>query len=356
MSSREPEEPAVDKSEASHFVRRLIDSVEIGLGLVDLDTGAALLVNERLERWLDGGALSDFLARVPDLNWPAPDIKPGEMRESACEIKVGRRIHALALRITALSNAHQRLLAIEARDVSKLKELEYMMDSYAKMLERSERAVRREKERAEKLLLNIMPKQIFDEIRDVGVSTPQRYDACSVLMLDFVDFTEMAVAQDPSALVAELNDVFTAFDRIVEQFGCERIKTIGDAYIAVSGLPEASADHAGNIARVSLRMVRYLERRNAGQKSQWRCRIGISSGPVVGSMIGVHKFVYDIFGPGVNLAARLEAVSEPMQITVCDPMAAALRGEFLLQEIGEAELKGFGQRQLYRLIDEAMRR
>jgi multidrug efflux pump subunit AcrA (membrane-fusion protein) len=96
-----------------------------------------------------------------------------------------------------------------------------------------------------------MPRQIYDEIKQIGVSTPQRYDECSVLMLDFVGFTELSVSHEPSALVAELNDIFTAFDRIAEPFGCERIKTLGDAYIAVCGLPEPAPDHAVSIARVA---------------------------------------------------------------------------------------------------------
>ena len=118
--------------------------------------------------------------------------------------------------------------------------------------------------------------------------------------------------------MAELNDIFSAFDRIVEMFGCERIKTFGDAYLAVSGLPGGERRPCGlEIARVALRMRRYIERRNASHPTPWLCRIGINTGPVIGSIVGVQKYVYDIFGPAVNLAARLEALSEPMQITLC---------------------------------------
>ena len=96
----------------------------------------------------------------------------------------------------------------------------------------------------------------------------------------------MAVSREPGTLIAELNDIFTAFDRIVELFGCERIKTIGDAYMAVSGLPETTPDHTQNIARAALRILRYLDRRNAAHPEQWHCRIGINSGPVIGSIVG----------------------------------------------------------------------
>jgi class 3 adenylate cyclase len=106
-------------------------------------------------------------------------------------------------------------------------------------------------------------------------------------MLDFVGFTEMAISRDPTGLIAELNDVFTAFDRIVEGFGGERIKTLGDAYIAVCGIPDSGPDDGANIARIALRLVHYLERRNAQHAQAWRCRVGINIGPVIGSVIGV---------------------------------------------------------------------
>jgi adenylate cyclase len=356
MSSPAPDPPAeaFDGRELTRLVRGLIDAAETGLALIDLQTGEPVVVNNRFGQWLDGRSVDDFLAADPALDWPdaARGLAAGESRETVIEVRIGRRAVALSLLVSVHENGGRRLAAIEARNVSRLRELEYMMESHSRMLERSERELRREKERAEKLLLNIMPRQIYDEIKQIGVSTPQRYDACSVLMLDFVGFTELSVSQEPSALVAELNDIFTAFDRIAEPFGCERIKTLGDAYIAVCGLPEPSADHAVSIASVALRMTRYLERRNAGQPLAWRARIGIASGPVVGSMIGVQKFVYDIFGPGVNLAARLEALSPPMTITLSEAMAPALQDRFRLEPAGEADIKGFGPQRLYRLAGE----
>jgi class 3 adenylate cyclase len=168
-------------------------------------------------------------------------------------------------------------------------------------------------------------------------------------MLDFVGFTDKAIADDPAGTISELNDIFTAFDTIAEQFGCERLKTIGDAYMAVSGIPESTPEHATNIAKLAVLMLRYLTRRNASHKLQWRARIGINSGVVIGSIVGVQKYVYDIFGPGVNLAARMESFSEPMTITLCEDMHNLIRSEFDLTEIGEADIKGFGKKRLYRL-------
>jgi class 3 adenylate cyclase len=358
MSSAEadPKTSAADSSEFVQLGRKLLESVEVGLAIVDAETYTPLLINRRFEEWLGGQDLSAVMAAVPGLEWAELGAKmsDGDTRQAEIELKIKRRAAVIALRVSAQAFSSRRFLVVEAGNVSKLKELEYMMESYAKMLEKNERDLRREKDRAERLLLNIMPRRIYEDIKAIGVTTPQRYDECSILMLDFVGFTEMSVAHDPAALIAELNDLFTAFDRIVEQFGCERIKTIGDAYMAVSGLPEPAPDHAANIARAALRMVRYLERRNLGQASQWRCRIGINSGPVIGSIVGAQKFLYDIFGPGVNLAARLEALSGPMEITLCDTMAPLLQSEFLLEEKGEVEVRGFGTRRLFALLGESL--
>ena len=135
-------------------------------------------------------------------------------------------------------------------------------------------------------------------------------------------------------------------------FGCERIRTVGDGYMAVSGLPEPSMDHAHNIARVALRMQRYIERRNSAHAEEWLCRIGINSGPVVGSLVGVQKYVYDIFGPGVNMAARMETLSETMRITISESTYQLIKDDFLCSERGEFEVKGFGLNKLYYLDKE----
>ncbi len=171
-------------------------------------------------------------------------------------------------------------------------------------------------------------------------------------MLDFVGFTEMAISQEPAALIAELNDIFTAFDRVVELFGCERIKTIGDAYMAVSGLPEATPDHANNLAKVALRMRRYIERRNQNSPHQWHARIGIGCGPVIGSIVGVQKYVYDIFGPAVNMASRLEQVAEAGEIMICPDSYERIRDDFIITPRGDTDLKGFGTQPLYTLEGE----
>jgi class 3 adenylate cyclase len=122
--------------------------------------------------------------------------------------------------------------------------------------------------------------------------------------------------------------------------------------MAVSGLPDFIPEHAQNLAKVALRMKRYLERRNAAHPENWRFRIGINSGQVIGSIVGVQKYVYDIFGPGVNLASRMESSSEPMHITVSESTHTLIKDEFITTERGEFDIKGFGKIPLYFLEGE----
>lgn len=335
------------------FNEMLLESVGVGLALLRPDSLEVVFHNRRFGELfpaaLEGPCTLDEL--IPDLAVERLRERIAAGRPFTCdaEARLKRRAISLAVQITQHTGDDISLLVVECQNVSKIRELEYMIESYAKMVEKQNRNVQREKERAEKLLLNIMPKTVYEELKTFGVTTPQRYDAASVLMLDFVGFTRMAISQDPSALIAELNDIFTSFDRIVEQFGCERIKTIGDAYMAVSGIPEPTPDHAQNIAKAALLFVRYLARRNVAHAQQWQCRIGIASGAVIGSIVGIHKYVYDIFGPAVNLASRMETFSGPMQITLCEDMQRLLREEFRVTDRGTFEVKGFGQRRLFSL-------
>jgi adenylate cyclase len=268
------------------------------------------------------------------------------------ETELSGRTVPVRVTLRALPDDPDGRVVVECTDISREKEVQYMLDSYSTLAERNARDLEKEKERAEKLLLNIMPKAVLEELKDYGATTPQRFDAASIVMLDFVGFTEMAISEDAAAIITELNDIFSTFDRIVETFNCERLKTIGDAYIAVAGVPEDAPEHAQNIARVALRMRRYLERRNSAHPISWMARFGINTGPVIGSLVGIQKYVYDLFGPGVNLAARMESLSEPMRITVSQHTHDLLKDDFILSERGTVDVKGFGPQALYYLEGE----
>jgi adenylate cyclase len=338
------------------FNRLLLESAGVGLALADPESLTIAFANPRFREWFPGQESAaprlDELLTGLDVERMRSRLADERPYRTELELKLNRRAMTIAVDVKHHEGGGTDLLVVECQNVTKLKELEYMVESYSKMVERQNRDLRKEKERVEKLLLNIMPRSVFEEMRDYGTATPQSFEAASILMLDFVGFTDMAISRDPSALVSELNDIFSAFDRIVEMFGCERLRTIGDAYMAVSGVPEAAPDHAHNIARAALRMRRYLERRNVAHPQQWVPRIGINTGAVIGSLVGVQKYVYDLFGPGVNLAARMEAVSEPMRITLTRDTYELLKDDFSFEERGEFEIKGFGVQELYFLEGE----
>jgi class 3 adenylate cyclase len=346
----------MDEAILAHCVR----SLDTAVAVADAATWTILFENARFFQWFapSGDGDESLVERLRGLDAARARGRLAQGRPFGfeTEVRAGARTVSVAVTLRAEQGAGRDVVVVEGVNVSKQKEVEYMLDSYSRMAEKNARELQKEKERVEKLLLNIMPRSVYEEMKDYGSTTPQRFDAASVLMLDFVGFTEMAIARDPSAVVAELNDIFSAFDRIVELFGCERIKTIGDAYVAVSGLPEATVDHATNIAKVALRMRRYLERRNASHPTQWRCRIGIGTGPLIGSLVGIQKYVYDIFGPAVNLAARLEALCEPMQITVTTETERLTRDDFVLTARGEFVVKGFETIPLWSLDDERQTR
>lgn len=333
---------------------QLLRAIGVGVALLNRSNLSFHFHNDTFEEWFGtqvGVAALPEVFEGLDVAALNAGLDDGGRYTAEIRHKKKRRTMVIAVEFTAASEADQQLIVLVCQNITRIRELESMIDSYSMMVERNTREIKREKEQVEKLLLNIMPRSVYEEFKAFGVVTPQLYDPISVLMLDFVGFTEMVASADPSVTVTELNDIYSAFDRIGEQFGCERIKTIGDAYITVAGLPDPMPDHAKAVANTAIRFIRYLERRNKSHPHQWHCRIGLASGAVVGSVVGIQKYVYDIFGPAVNLATRLQEFSEPMQISVQNEVAKTLREEFELENIGEKDIRGFSTQEVWRLID-----
>ena len=338
-------------------LRSILQSLPTAIASFNLDTWQIDLENARFFQWFPAPVdqpEAGIDVRIPDLNVDRAASRLADGRPFLVESEVTSGTSAMPVRVecSKLVTDDGDLGLCVVTDISKEMESQYMLDSYSRMAEKNARDLQKEKERTERLLLNIMPRSVFEEMRDYGTATPQKFESASILMLDFVGFTDMAIADDPSAVVSELNDIFSAFDRISEMFGCERLRTIGDAYMAVSGVPDTSPEHAQNIARAALRMRRYLERRNQAHPQSWEARIGINSGSVIGSLVGVQKYVYDLFGPGVNLAARMETMSEPMMITLNESTKRLLSEGFTFTSRGDVDVKGFGTQHLYFLDGE----
>jgi len=350
----------VSQSSSRHadagFLPDLLKSLELGVAVADPENWEIVFENAQFFQWFgpDEDVDAGLNRRLPgfDSERAAERIEKGRALKLEAESGEGARKVPIEVTLRGCQLDDRDLVVVECEDIAKRKEAEYMLDSHTRMVEKYTRDLKREKERAQKLLLNIMPRAVYEEMKDFGSVTPQRYENATVLMLDFVGFTDMAVARDPGSIVSELNDIFSAFDRIVELFNCERMKTIGDAYMAVAGIPEESSDHAQSIARVALRMRRYLERRNTSHREAWKGRIGIHTGPVVGSIVGVQRYVYDIFGPGVNLASRMETLADSMEIAITEQTYDLISDEFICSERGVEDVKGFGEQRVFSLDGE----
>lgn len=332
-------------------LKKIAQTLKIGVAIVETKQWLVLFENASFFRWFAPKSDADepLTERMQGFNAERILTRIGEGRafNFETESQIGERKIPIAVEVRPMPDDTTGQVVVECHDMSKQKQAEYMLESYSKMAEKNSKDLEREKDRVERLLLNIMPKSVYEEMMDYGTVTPQIFNDASILMIDFVGHTEMAIARDPAALVTELNDIFTVFDRITDMFDCERIRTVGDAYVAVSGLPEPSVEHAHNIARVALRMLRYIERRNSAHPEAWHCRIGINSGPVIGSLVGIQKYVYDIFGPGINMASRMETLSESMKITISESTYKLIKNDFMCIKRGEFEVKGFGMSNLY---------
>ncbi len=339
-------------------LNKLVDGIDHAIAVAEPQSGVVLFENEKFRTWFPEGeaATGSLFDRLENFDKERLDSRLEAGRPYQMEIEKTAGARNITIRLTIRGQAGDDgaddVLVVEGINVSKEMETQYMLDSYSRMAEKKTRELEKEKDRVERLLLNIMPKAVYEELKDFGITTPHRFESATVLMLDFVGFTDMAISHDPSALIAELNDIFSSFDRIAEMFNCDRLRTIGDAYMAVCGLPEENLDHAANIAKVALRMRRYIEKRNSAHPTQWHCRIGFNTGAVIGSLVGIQKYVYDLFGPGANLAARMESMSESMKITVNQETYENLKDEFVFTERGEFEIKGFGPMNLYYLDGE----
>jgi adenylate cyclase len=152
----------------------------------------------------------------------------------------------------------------------------------------------REKQKSDKLLLNVLPARIAEQLKMTGRTVPESFENVAVLFSDLVGFTKISSEIEPIILINELNEIFTAFDAIIESNECERIKTIGDAYMAVCGMPDPNERYADNIVRSAVQILQFLEKKNRDSAFQWKVRIGIHAGKVVGGVVGVKKYIYDV--------------------------------------------------------------
>lgn len=213
----------------------------------------------------------------------------------------------------------------------------------------AQEALRFQQEQTEKLLLNILPEPIAEQLKQEPNTIADSFEEVSVLFADLVGFTEFSSRRSAHELVEFLNEIFSEFDQLVEKHGLEKIKTIGDAYMVVAGLPMPRSDHADAIAQMALDMQQALDKVNAKTGESFSMRIGINSGSVVAGVIGLKKFSYDLWGDTVNTASRMESLGIPGTIQVTAQTYEQLQDKFLFEERGVISVKGKGEMTTYLL-------
>ena len=260
------------------------------------------------------------------------------------------RMNMLKTELTERRLAQEQLLRQQEEDRRRL------LEEQSVMLERTvaERTAElsAERERSETLLRNILPDSIALELKRDGRSTPRRHEEVTILFTDFAQFTQTMATLPPARMVEELNEIFHGFDEVIERHGLEKIKTIGDAYMAAAGVPDAVSDHAERCVRAALEMQRWMAQRNEHASLKWGLRIGIHSGAVVAGVVGRKKYAYDIWGDTVNIASRMESAGGAGRVNISAYTYDLIRSRFECEYRGKVEAKGKGAIDMYFVVGE----
>ncbi len=213
------------------------------------------------------------------------------------------------------------------------------------------RRISKEKKRSDDLLTNILPKETADELKATGAAKARSFDMVTVMFTDFKDFTQISETLSPAELVNDLHTIFHAFDNIIHKHTIEKIKTIGDSYMAAGGLPIPNKTHAKDVVSAALKIVKFMEAHNQQRmkegKPVFEIRIGINSGPVVAGIVGIKKFAYDIWGDTVNLASRMESSGEPGKINISGSTYELVKNDFNCTYRGKIQAKNKGEVDMY---------
>lgn len=227
------------------------------------------------------------------------------------------------------------------------KELEHRVKERTAQLQKTNEQLSIEQEKSERLLLNILPESIAEQLKEGQRNIANGFAEATILFADIVGFTKLSERISPTQLVNLLNEIFSAFDKLSDEYGLEKIKTIGDAYMVVGGIPKSRSDHAEAIAEMAIAMQQEVIKFNAKHKAELSIRIGINTGPVVAGVIGTKKFIYDLWGDAVNTASRMESHSLPGCIQVTESTYQSLQGKYRLEERGVIQVKGKGEMMTY---------
>ena len=228
----------------------------------------------------------------------------------------------------------------------------FMTRTYIQQRDLAAELLHQEQEKSERLLLNVLPASIAAILKEGSRTIAERYDAVSVLFADVVGSTPLSEELDPVEIVDMLNEVFNYFDTVIEKYELEKVRTMGDSYMVVSGAPIRRPDHAQALARAALEMRDFCEHIDIFQSGRLEFRFGMNCGPVIAGIIGHTKFHYDVWGDTVNVASRMESHGEPGKIQITRRLFEILQDDFICQPRGTIDIKGKGPMQTYFLLSE----
>ena len=285
------------------------------------------------------------------MNAIAAALSTGELQVYEQRLVIHEQVIHEEVRVAVMSDDE---VLIIVRDISARKQAEEALrlanEELEQRVERRTSELRQEKERSEQLLLNILPAEIAERLKQDDASPAEHFEEATILFADIVGFTSLAANLEPMQLVDGLNQIFSFFDQLTEKHGLEKIKTIGDAYMVVGGLPLPRADHAAAIAEIALDMQAHMREVDSSLGDSLQLRIGINTGSVIAGVIGIKKFIYDLWGDAVNIASRMESQGEPGQIQVSESTYEQLQHQFRFQPRGKISVKGRGEMMTYWLL------
>ena len=308
--------------------------------------GPAEPKGDRLQAFAVGAI--DF---VPEPVWPEEVV--ARIQTHLTHDRVYRRFQAQAQRALSALGPSPLLATLQRtlhQQTQKLQEKNQLLETEIQERQEVEQALRREQNKSEQLLLNILPQAIVTQLKQFQGSLAERFDEATVMFADIVDFTTLATAMSPLELVDMLNQIFSAFDRLAEKYGLEKIKTIGDAYMVVGGLPIPSKGHVQAVIEMALEMQTIIQDFSRPDGQPLQLRIGINTGSVVAGVIGIKKFSYDLWGDTVNVASRMESQGVPGKIQVTGSTYEQLKDAFRFDPWGEMLIKGKGYMPIYHLL------